>query len=103
MRRALTRWCPVALERLDDLEFRPEGGIAGTVTCNDQDIRDEARRISAQYRAPDEVDDAGTRWKTASRVRMTVTPELGARHTRRSAAPCGTRRRRTGWDDLACG
>jgi PPOX class probable F420-dependent enzyme len=31
-------------------------GISGTATCHDQDIWDEARRIIARYRAPDEVD-----------------------------------------------
>jgi PPOX class probable F420-dependent enzyme len=30
--------------------------ISGTATCQDQDIWDEARRIIARYRAPDEVD-----------------------------------------------
>jgi PPOX class probable F420-dependent enzyme len=49
--------------------------ISGTVTCNDQDIWDEARRIIARYRAPDEVDDYVARWKTEPRVLITVTPE----------------------------
>jgi len=75
---------------------RHEGGSAGTATCNDQDIWDETRRISARDRAPDEGDDAVARWQTAPRVRLTVTPELGARHARRSAALCGTRPRRAG-------
>ena len=49
--------------------------IAGTATCNDQDIWDEARRIIERYRAPDEVDDYVARWKTEPRVLITVTPE----------------------------
>ena len=49
--------------------------ISGTATCNDQDIWDEARRIIARYRAPDEVDDYVARWKTEPRVLITVTPE----------------------------
>jgi PPOX class probable F420-dependent enzyme len=38
--------------------------ISGTATCQDQDIWDEARRIIARYRAPDEVDDYQARWHT---------------------------------------
>jgi PPOX class probable F420-dependent enzyme len=49
--------------------------ISGTATCNDQDIWDEARRITARYRAPDEVDGYLARWKTEPRVLITVTPE----------------------------
>ena len=49
--------------------------ISGTATCKDQDIWDEARRIIARYRAPDEVDDYLARWKTEQRVLVTVTPE----------------------------
>ena len=49
--------------------------ISGTATCDDQDIWDEARRIIARYRAPDEVDDYLARWKTEPRVLITVTPE----------------------------
>ena len=49
--------------------------ISGTATCNDQDIWDEARRIIARYRAPEEVDDYVARWKTEPRVLITVTPE----------------------------
>ena len=55
--------------------MRQEGVSARTATCNDQDIWDEARRIIERYRAPDEVDDSVARWKTAPRVRITVTPE----------------------------
>ena len=49
--------------------------ISGTVTCSDQDIWDEARRIIARYRAPNEVDDYLARWNTEPRVLITVTPE----------------------------
>ena len=49
--------------------------IAGTATCHDQDIWDEARRIIARYRAAGEVDDYVARWKTEPRVLITVTPE----------------------------
>src|SRR5215510_1975107 len=49
--------------------------ISGTATCNDQDIWDEARRIIARYRAPDEVDAYVARWQTEPRVLITVTPE----------------------------
>ena len=49
--------------------------ITGTATCHDQDIWDEARRIIARYRAPDEVDGYLARWKTEPRVLITVTPE----------------------------
>ena len=49
--------------------------ISGTATWNDQDIWDEARRIIARYRAPDEVNDSVARWKTEPRVLITVTPE----------------------------
>jgi PPOX class probable F420-dependent enzyme len=49
--------------------------ISGTATWDDQDIWDEARRIIARYRAPEEVDDYLTRWKTEPRVLITVTPE----------------------------
>jgi PPOX class probable F420-dependent enzyme len=48
---------------------------AGTATCDDRDIWDEARRIIARYRAPAEVDDYLARWKTELRVLITVTPE----------------------------
>jgi PPOX class probable F420-dependent enzyme len=58
--------------------------ISGTASCNDQDIWDEARRIIARYRAPDQVDDYLTRWKTEPRVLITVTPErISTRGTRR--------------------
>ena len=36
---------------------------------------DEARRIIARYRAPDEVDDYLARWHTEPRVLITVAPE----------------------------
>jgi PPOX class probable F420-dependent enzyme len=49
--------------------------ISGTATCNNQDIWDEARRIIARYRAPNEVDGSLARWKTEPRVLITVTPE----------------------------
>jgi PPOX class probable F420-dependent enzyme len=49
--------------------------IAGTATCNDQDIWDEARRIIERYRTPGEVDGYLARWKTEPRVLITVTPE----------------------------
>jgi PPOX class probable F420-dependent enzyme len=49
--------------------------ISGTTICHDQDIWDEARRIIARYRAPEEVDDYLARWKTEPRVLVTVTPE----------------------------
>ena len=49
--------------------------ISGTATCNDRDIWDEARRIIERYRAAHEVDDYLERWKTESRVLITVTPE----------------------------
>ncbi len=49
--------------------------ISGTATCQDQDIWDEARRIIARYRAPDEVDDYLARWHTEPRVLITVTPQ----------------------------
>ncbi len=49
--------------------------IAGTATCNDPDIWDEARRILERYRAPDEVDIYVARWKTEPRVLLTVPPE----------------------------
>jgi PPOX class probable F420-dependent enzyme len=49
--------------------------ISGTATCHDQDIWDEARRIIACYRAPDEVDGYLARWTTEPRVLVTVTPE----------------------------
>jgi PPOX class probable F420-dependent enzyme len=48
---------------------------AGTATCDDRDIWDEARRIIARYRAPAEVDDYLARWKTELRVLITVTSE----------------------------
>jgi PPOX class probable F420-dependent enzyme len=58
--------------------------ISGTASCNDQDIWDEARHIIARYRAPDQVDDYLTRWKTEPRVLITVTPErISTRGTRR--------------------
>ena len=49
--------------------------IAGTATCTDQDIWDEARRIIARYRAPEQVDGTVARWQTEPRVLITVTPE----------------------------
>jgi nitroimidazol reductase NimA-like FMN-containing flavoprotein (pyridoxamine 5'-phosphate oxidase superfamily) len=49
--------------------------IAGTATCSDQDIWDEARRIIARYSASDEVDDYVARWHTAPWVLITVPPE----------------------------
>ena len=49
--------------------------ISGAVTCNDQDIWDEARRIIERYRAPGEVDAYLARWKTEPRVLVTVAPE----------------------------
>ena len=49
--------------------------ISGTATCEDQDIWDEARRIIARYRAPNEVDDYLVRWQSEPRVLITVTPE----------------------------
>jgi PPOX class probable F420-dependent enzyme len=49
--------------------------ISGTAVCSDQEIWDEARRIIARYRAPDQVEDYLTRWKTEPRVLITVTPE----------------------------
>ena len=49
--------------------------ISGTATCDDQDIWEEARRIIARYRAPEEVDDYLARWKTEPRVLVAVTPE----------------------------
>ena len=48
--------------------------ISGTATCTDQDIWDEARRIIARYRAPEEVDGYVARWQTEPRVLITVTP-----------------------------
>jgi PPOX class probable F420-dependent enzyme len=58
--------------------------ISGTATCDDQDIWDEAHRIIARYRAPDEVDGYLARWKTEPRVLITVTPErISTRGTRR--------------------
>jgi PPOX class probable F420-dependent enzyme len=58
--------------------------ISGTATCDDQDIWDEACRIIARYRAPDEVDGYLARWKTEPRVLITVTPEhISTRGTRR--------------------
>jgi PPOX class probable F420-dependent enzyme len=58
--------------------------ISGMAVCNDQDIWDEARRIIARYRAPDEVDDYLTRWQTEPRVLITVTPErISTREARR--------------------
>jgi PPOX class probable F420-dependent enzyme len=56
--------------------------ISGTATCDDQNIWDEARRIIARYRAPDEVDEYLARWHTEPRVLITVTPQRIA--TRRS-------------------
>jgi PPOX class probable F420-dependent enzyme len=41
--------------------------ISGTTICDDQDIWDEARRIMARYRAPEEVDGYLVRWHTESR------------------------------------
>ena len=42
------------------------------------------RRITARYRAPEEVDDYLARWKTEPRVLVTVTPErISTRATRR--------------------
>jgi len=58
--------------------------ISGTATCHDQDIWDEARRIIARYRAPDQVDDYLTRWQTEPRVLITVAPEHIA--TRRTSS-----------------
>jgi PPOX class probable F420-dependent enzyme len=49
--------------------------ISGTATCHDHDIWDEARRIIARYRAPDEVDGYLARWQTEPRVLITVTPK----------------------------
>jgi PPOX class probable F420-dependent enzyme len=49
--------------------------ISGTATCNDQDIRNGARRIIERYRAADQVDEYLARWKTEPRVLITVTPE----------------------------
>jgi PPOX class probable F420-dependent enzyme len=49
--------------------------ISGTATCQDRDIWNEARRIIARYRAPDEVDDYQARWHTEPRVLMMVTPQ----------------------------
>jgi PPOX class probable F420-dependent enzyme len=49
--------------------------ISGTATWSDQGIWDEARRIIERYRAPDQVEDYLTRWKTEPRVLITVTPE----------------------------
>jgi hypothetical protein len=49
--------------------------ISGTVTCFDQDIWGEARRIIERYRAAHEGDDSGARWQTAPRVLITSTPE----------------------------
>jgi PPOX class probable F420-dependent enzyme len=49
--------------------------ISGTATCTTQDIWEEARRIIARYRAPDEVDAYLTHWQTEPRVLITVTPE----------------------------
>jgi hypothetical protein len=58
--------------------------ISGTATCNDQDIWDEARRIIARDRAPEEVDGYLARWHTEPRVLMTLTPErISTRWTRR--------------------
>jgi PPOX class probable F420-dependent enzyme len=58
--------------------------ISGTATWNDQGIWDEARRIIARYRAPDEVDGYLARWKTEPRVLITVTPEhIATRRTSR--------------------
>jgi len=48
--------------------------ISGTATCTDQDIWDEARRIIARYRTPEEVDGYVARWQTEPRVLITVTP-----------------------------
>jgi PPOX class probable F420-dependent enzyme len=49
--------------------------ITGTATCHDQDIWDEARRIIARFRAPEEVDGSLARWQTEPRVLITATPE----------------------------
>jgi PPOX class probable F420-dependent enzyme len=49
--------------------------ISGTATYNDRDIWDEARRIIARYKAPDEVDGYLARWKTEPRVLIMVTPD----------------------------
>jgi len=49
--------------------------ISRTATCQDQDIWNEARRIIARYRAPDEVDEYLARWHTEPRVLIIVTPE----------------------------
>jgi PPOX class probable F420-dependent enzyme len=49
--------------------------ISGTATCRDRDIWEEARRIIARYRAPEEVDEYLARWQTEPRVLVTVTPE----------------------------
>lgn len=58
--------------------------ISGTTTCNDRDIWDEARRIIARYRAPEEVDAYLARWQTEPRVLITVTPErISTRAARR--------------------
>jgi PPOX class probable F420-dependent enzyme len=58
--------------------------ISGTAICKEQDIWDEARRIIARYRAPDEVDAYLTRWQTEPRVLITVTPErISTRAARR--------------------
>jgi PPOX class probable F420-dependent enzyme len=58
--------------------------ISGTAMCTDQDIWDEARRIIARYRTPNEVDDYVARWKTEPRVLITVTPErIATRVSRR--------------------
>jgi len=48
--------------------------ISGTATCTDQEIWDEARRIIARYRTPEEVDGYVARWQTEPRVLITVTP-----------------------------
>jgi PPOX class probable F420-dependent enzyme len=58
--------------------------ISGTATWNDQDIWDEARRIIARYRVPNEVDAYLACWKTEPRVLITVTPErISTRAARR--------------------
>jgi PPOX class probable F420-dependent enzyme len=58
--------------------------ISGTASCHNQDIWDEARRIIARYRAPDEVDSYLARWHTEPRVLITVTPErISTQGTRR--------------------
>ena len=59
-------------------------GISGTATGGDQGSWDEASRLLARHRAPDQVDDDRPRRQAEPRVRTTVPPErLATRGTSR--------------------